>query len=215
MFSGPDDRISLSDAVERLDLHKCTTHRYLVSLEQQGLLERIPGGGFVLGPLLRRVGAPAPPTPPIDVDADALLTLAKEAEETALLCRWSRHGPVVVHAEEVPAQKINISVAVGELLPLTSGPGLTFVAHQVNVAANHEARHELAEVRRVGVTVGAPLPNGLVVMASPVFGDSREVRAVLALIGTSTRLPQHHLAPQARLLRRAAAVLTHRTRELN
>lgn len=78
--------LTLNDAAALVDVSKSTAFRLLETLQQEGLIERLPGGGYRPGPesvrwgllLLRRVDAPA-------VAADDLRTLWLETGETVVL----------------------------------------------------------------------------------------------------------------------------------
>src|SRR5258708_19395822 len=50
---------TLAELVASTGLARATAHRLAVALEAHGLVARDPGGRFVLGPALSRLGAPA------------------------------------------------------------------------------------------------------------------------------------------------------------
>jgi DNA-binding IclR family transcriptional regulator len=213
MFDGLDDQISLTDAVARLDLHKSTAYRYLVSLEQEGILQRCRAGGFQPGPLLRRLTARLPHTAPdaeddTGVNGRVLRDLAQAVGETVVLCHWDGDAPLVVRCFEAEGRSVRLSAQLGEHLPLDSGPGRIFLTHLPiePYGSPPPANDEIAHVRRVGIAFGRPLPDGVTILASPVMGSNGIIRAALGLVVVTGRVAPHHLAPQARHLRRAAAI---------
>jgi DNA-binding IclR family transcriptional regulator len=83
-FRAPNEQLSLALLAQRSALSKSTILRLATSLIRKGFLDRVPGGGFLLGPELRRLGRLSPPPPALaDIIRPVLRMLSERAQETA------------------------------------------------------------------------------------------------------------------------------------
>ncbi|MEU7816718.1 helix-turn-helix domain-containing protein [Pseudonocardia sp. NPDC049154] len=218
MLAESGDRISVPVAVRRLDLRKSTAYRYLVSLEHEGLLARAPDGFLEPGPLLRRLRPQPVMGPATEADTAAVATLAARAGETALLCGWQAGEPVVWCSRAPRARTFTLAVDVGAVLQAGSGPAVVGAVfgllsqRALSALRGLPTDAESGDVRRLGVACGRPTPDGVLVMAAPVFGADRCLRAALGLAFVADVQDEHGLSARARHLREVAAALTRQTR---
>jgi DNA-binding IclR family transcriptional regulator len=193
------DTLNLSVAIvsERLGLNRTTAHRYLLSLQSSGFLDKTNAPGPILDQLSafisgrRRILMLAPPI---------MRELSDRTDVTVVMSLLGRSGPVVALVEEAAIGTILVTVRVGTVLMPKSAQSRVLVAFQSDQHA--VARHlsgmgeveakaeeaELAKVRRDRIGWADLGHLGLAAIAAPVFG-SRDVQASLALIGTAKMLP--------------------------
>ncbi|MCU1420415.1 MAG: hypothetical protein JWN36_66 [Microbacteriaceae bacterium] len=213
------DTLNLSVAIvsERLGLNRTTAHRYLLSLQSSGFLDKTNAPGPILDQLSafisgrRKVLNLAPPI---------MRELSDATGMTVVMSLLGRSGPVVALVEEAAIGTILVTVRVGTVLAPKSAQSRVLIAFQSDqsVIARHiagmtesEARAEEAELARVRRDRfgWADLGHlGLAAIAAPIFG-SRDVQAAIALIGTARMLPtSDRSAPLVQELRSAAEELS-------
>ncbi len=213
------DTVNLSVAIvaERLGLNRTTAHRYLLSLQSSGFLNKSNAPGPILDQLAafisgrRKVLSLAPPI---------MRDLSDQTGLTAVMSILGRSGSVVALVEEAPVGTILVTVRVGTVLAPKSAQSRVLMAFQSEPSVvsrylagmtDEEARAEqaeLARVRRERVGWAALGHLGLSAVAAPVFG-SRDVQAAMALIGTAKMLPvSDKSADMVETLQRAAARLS-------
>lgn len=213
------DTLNLSVAIvsDRLGLNRTTAHRYLLSLQSSGFLDKTNAPGPILDQLSafisgrRKVLSLAPPI---------MRKLSDDTQMTVVMSLLGRSGPVVALVEESAIGTILITVRVGTVLMQKSAQSRVLVAFQSDQGA--VARHvdgmsesealveqaELAKVRRERLGWADLGHLGLAAVAAPVFG-SRDVQAAMALIGTSKSLPtSDKSAGLAKKLQEAATELS-------
>lgn len=204
-------------------------HRYLVSFTRTEMVERDAATGrYRLGRNARMIGIAAiRGSDVVRAASKRLPKLCEDAQHSAALAIWTRHGATIVWVEEF-RRPIMVSTRVGEVLPLvSSATGRVFGAYLPRfetqplltreLAANRraggpegltkaEAAERLfAEVRQHGVgwTKGG-LNETLNALAAPIFDYRGAVVGAMALLGPADSLdpnPEGHLA---KILRDAA-----------
>lgn len=194
----PDRAFSLSELSRRLGLNKATAHALLNSLTEAGWLIRHPAKKtYALGPALVTVGAAAAARQRELVDfADAEMHAL--ADELGLQCVASAviGDEIVILARAGRANSLEVSVPVGQRLPLMPPLGTVFVAwageeeveawlRRVGPGASprQRARYRaaLAAVRARGYSVALEADTRARLAAS--IRDRREVEALLEKLG--------------------------------
>lgn len=219
---GPDTpEITVAEAAERLRLNRTTLHRYFISLETAGMLERTERTSvFAPGRLLLQLGAFA-------VGRRRVIQLAKPYMHeltratgiTVVLSLWGAAGPVVSHVEDDESHGTIVTVRVGSQLPLTAAQALVFLAYLPDqLTADRllgtlpadqriHVRDKISRIRDRGYCEPIVNQRGISVIAAPVF-DKSAICATLAFVGTAHLLPAEASARETALLSEAAANVT-------
>lgn len=214
----PGARLRLAPLAAELGMGRSTLHRYLTSMANADLLERVGDSEYSLGPLLTQLGTIALNSlHVVEAAVPAMRRLCAELQETVVLSVWGGLGPVVTRVE-TPDKLIQVLVRVGSALPIDAAQTRLFLAFMDDrrsaerlLALVPDRRQELdqsvASARRDGlVVVGGYVP-GLRTAAAPVL-DSRGITASLAVIGTEAAIPADVSSLTAQGLRRAAEELS-------
>jgi DNA-binding IclR family transcriptional regulator len=213
------DTLNLSVAIvsERLGLNRTTAHRYLLSLQSSGFLNKSNAPGPILDQLSafisgrRKVLSLAPPI---------MRELSDQTGVTVVMSILGRSGSVVALVEEAAAGTILVTVRVGTVLAPKAAQSRVLMAFQSepSVVAQHLSelsedelrieQAELAKIRSKGIGWADLGQLGLAAVAAPIFG-AREIQAALALIGTTKMLPaSERSADMVKKLRQAATTLS-------
>lgn len=203
LFSMSQRSIRASDAAAELHLQRSTVHRYLSSLANSGFLERDSDGGYRLGPLQVQLGTVALRSLRVlDVAGPYLQALADEADQTAVIAVWGGAGPVVAGVHEPSDRLVNVNVRIGSPLPLESAQSLVFLAFladhsieqrllmQLPEVRRREINDRLQDIRRDGYVVSAAVMQGIRAIAVPIFEGTGKVCATVAIIDTTSALPE-------------------------
>ena len=224
-----DRPLSSALLAEELELPKPTVHRIAQQLEEQGLLQREPGGKrFTGGKRLRNLALASLSNSVLSAHRHAILqALSEEIEETCNLTVLD--GNQLVYLDRVEANwPYRIYLPVGSHLPLhCTATGKLFLAY-MPPAQRQRLLHSLplkryteqtttdpAELERklteiaadgVGYDTGEYL-DGMVALAVPVFDEHNRVCFSIAIHAPSTRKPLAELRQHLPALRKAAARL--------
>lgn len=219
-FSQDTTSVRLGPLAKELDVQRSTLHRYLNSMANAGLLERVPDGAFTLGPLAHRMGALS-----LDVGigqqalARAMTELGASTRLTVVRSVWNELAPVVVQTE-IPETPTHVSVRVGTRLPITSAQMYVFLAFngtgespaQIMSLLPEQQRQEVAsEITTAaarGIAVGGRVASGVRALAAPILDAEGQTAMSLALIGTTADIPDSPLSREARALIDSAANLS-------
>ncbi len=216
LFDQDTQSLSSVTVAERLGLNRTTAHRYLVSLQAAGFLNRMNGPG----PLLDQLGAYISARRKVLGLAPVLMRGLSDATGlTVVMSIPGRSGAVVALVEESTAGTTVVTVRVGTILPPKSAQSRVLMSFQEDQSvisrylsqgvAGDATREleQLARIRREGIGWSDLGHLGLATVAAPIFCDGN-VQAALALIGTSKMLPKLEEPTQmVEMLRRTAAVL--------
>jgi DNA-binding IclR family transcriptional regulator len=215
LFDQATPTLSVAVVSERLGLNRTTAHRYLLSLQNSGFLDRENAPGPILDQLSafisgrRRVLSLAPPV---------MRELSEQTGATVVMSLLGRTSPVVALVEESAVRSILVTVRVGTILSATSAQSRVLVAFQsdqpaiprhlraMSPQAARAENSELAKVRKERVGWGDLEHLGLAVVAAPVFGAD-DVEAAIALIGTATML--RHSSASASLVNELQSAANH------
>jgi DNA-binding IclR family transcriptional regulator len=217
LFTLNKTRITAAEAAAQVGLNRTTVHRYFTSLVQAGILERDrdEAAAFVPGKLLLQLGAVARgQRRVIDIAPVHMRSLSLETSLTAVLSLWGVSGPVVSLVSETGTHPILITVRIGSSLGHESAQTRLFVALSddeettrrflagMPQRARASFEEDLPSCRSRGICrIRIPAIDG-VVMAAAVF-DEHGIAATVALVGTTSSLPEGASAVESALLRTA------------
>lgn len=211
-------RLKLASTASELGMGRSTLHRYLTSMANADLLERVGDGEYVAGPLLAQLGTIALDSMQVLESAEAAMReLRDEVQETVVLSVWGGLGPVVARVEP-PNKLIQVMVRTGSQLPIDAAQSRVFLAYLRDrriverlldmVPDRRELlEEEIGQTRAAGVVVINRVVEGLRTVAVPVF-DGRNVVASLAVIGTTSAIPEDPAGGQARAVIQAGERLS-------
>jgi DNA-binding IclR family transcriptional regulator len=214
----PGSRLRLSALASDLGMGRSTAHRYLTSMSNAGLLQRVGEGEYTLGPLLVELGTMAlNDLHVVEVAGATMQQLTEEAGETVVMSVWGGFGPVVTRTA-TPDKLIQVGVRVGSRLPLDAAQTMVFLAFLEdrrsveNVLTMVPERRQdieasMTETRQLGLAISNGFIAGLRTIAVPVL-DSRGISATLAIVGTTSAVPADPHAGMAQALARAGEALS-------
>jgi DNA-binding IclR family transcriptional regulator len=201
-FTEEQPEVSLNELVRRFKLGKTTTHRYAMSLRQEGLLRyNQRTGHYSLGIKLIRLGRIAQASLHLlDVAGPHLESAASDLNESTVLAISDGALPVVVRVAYPPRRNIFVGVRVGDRLTPAAAQSLVMRAY-LNGRDTTEPR--LADVRRLGYAVTRYPDTGTVAVARPVF-QGGQIAATIAALGTLATIDDENLNAVAERLGEAA-----------
>lgn len=110
------------ELMRELGVSRASIYRDIKDLEQAGLLERVAGRGYALGPLIVELDRQIRLADPLINAAGTLLAaLAAELGGTVLLCRVHAAKVLCVHQEHAAGTAVNVSYERGRAMPLYRG----------------------------------------------------------------------------------------------
>ena len=199
-FTEEQPELSLTDLAGLFGLGKSTTHRYAMSLRQEGLLRyNQRTGRYSLGIKLIRLGRIAQASLHLlDVANPHLESAASDLNETTVLAIWDGASAVVVRVCFPPRRNVLIGVRVGDRLTPAAAQTLVMQAYL------NKREPRLDEVRQRGYAATHYQDTGTVAVARPVFQDSQIV-ATIAALGTLATIDDETVKRVADRLAQAAA----------
>lgn len=213
LFSPHRQTIRPIDASEELGLQKSTAHRYLSSLENHGLLKRVDGTCYTLGPVIDRLSVLTENRLRLMEAAGVVMEeLSRATRQTSVLSVWGGDDPVIARAAVDPTQDTHVTVRVGASLPLSSAQGLTFLAflHKSTRDRLLKSYPEASNMRQKADAIRAAkfacherVVDGIRAISIPVFSADGEIQASLALVGTANGVPPNPDSGQALALKAA------------
>lgn len=212
-------RRSLSEITARLGVSRATAHRYTVALRQANLLRFDPTTNeYTLGPqVLTLAAAAGAGLPIVAIAGPHMEALVRKVNETVVLSIWDGEAPIVVRVDDNPDRLVRISIHTGaRLTPFRSSQGRVFSAYLPENEVNGLRRHvrkepgfaaELRRIRKEGIAEAAEVEPGIRALAAPVFqGD--HCMAAVAIVGTTSSVPESRSSPMAKALIATAAQLS-------
>lgn len=225
LFTRNKTRITVAEAAAEVGLNRTTVHRYFTSLAQADILERDrdEAAAFVPGRLLLQLGAVAQGQRRVlDIAPGHMRALSVETSLTTVLSLWGASGPVVSLVSEAGTHPILITVRIGSSLGLESAQTRLFAAlsedqetirrflDKMPTRERATFEKDLPACRTRGLCrIRIPAVDG-VVLAAAIF-DEHDVAATVALVGTTSSLPEEASAAETALLRSAYLI----TEEMN
>lgn len=222
-------RASLTALASSLGESPAKVHRYLASLQEEGLVAQDSGSQqYLLGTEAIAIGLAAlRQADPIRVAEPALVQLRESLGVTSFLAVLGNKGPTVLRIEE-PGLPVTVNVRPGSVLSLlwsaTGRAFLGFVAEPALLAlaakelaqAPPEQRRQLTgsqpidqlcqQVREAGcASVVDTLLRGISAVAAPVHEHSGRVCAVITALGATGGFDASPKGPIAQAVRTEAA----------
>ena len=222
-----DRPVSSAFLAEELDLPKATVHRICQQLEEEGLLQREPGGKrFTGGKRLRRLAMSTMSNSVLGAGRRSILQdLSKEVGETCNLTMLD--GNEIVYLDRIETNwPYRIHLPVGSHLPLyCTATGKLFLA-SMKPAARRRLLDSLTLQRHTDLTItdselleaqlkriadegvgydSVEYLEGMVAIAVPVIGEDNQVCFAIAIHAPSVRKSLDELRQYLPTLRRAAA----------
>jgi DNA-binding IclR family transcriptional regulator len=183
-----------------LGVGRSTAHRYLVSLEKRGLLQRRDATTYELGPVLCRLGTLALSRLGIlEAAWPVMRELSGEIENTVVLSVWGGRAPVIARVAPYSSRITTISVEVGRSLPPDAAQSRIFAAYHKlgrgggSPAAGHLRAVDDEELRSVGGLLTARqvyAGGGFKTIAAPILTPDGAIVATLAVIGLAVFMPE-------------------------
>lgn len=232
LVSAAEDGLTLSELARALNMSKGSMHGLLKTLESTGALEQTEERAYMLGPRiydlaqsyvsragLRRFALPA------------MHRLAEQVGETVFLGRVEERGVRIIEIvmDEREQAGLRISARRGSRIPLMAGAAVRVVlAHRaaserVAFLAQHPLPQftersitdsaallkaiEQTEISGLGIDLGEYLA-GVNAVAAPLYGPTRDLLALLWIVGFASRLNEPALVRAADLLRLEAEAIS-------
>lgn len=210
--------LRVSSLASELGVGRSTMHRYLTSMANAGLLERVGEGEYVPGPLLAQLGTMALNSlHVVEAAGPVMRSLCDSVQETVVLSIWGGMGPVVTRVE-TPDKLIQVLVRVGSQLPIDAAQTRVFLAHLEDrrvvdrlLALVPDRREELEKgivaAQADGMVIMSRIVEGLRAVAVPVM-DGTGITASLGVVGTTAAVPDDPHSGIARALTESARFLS-------
>lgn len=222
-----DRPLSSAYLAEDLDLPKATVHRIAQQLEEEGLLQREPGGKrFTGGKRLRRLAMATLCNSVLSAHRTAILQdLSKEVGETCNLTVLD--GNEIVYLDRIESNwPYRIHLPVGSRLPLhCTATGKLFLANMKPAARRRlvgsltlkrftdltitdpgELEEQLSKIAEEGVGYDSgEYLDGLVALAVPVIGEDNQMCFAIAIHAPSMRKSLSELRQYLPAMRHAGA----------
>jgi DNA-binding IclR family transcriptional regulator len=220
LFTLTRPQITVAEAATRVGLNRTTVHRYFSSMVLDEILERVPDDvtAYMPGRLLLQLGAVAQGQRRVlEVAPRHMDSLSVDTGLSVVLSLWGASGPVVSLVSEAGTHPILITVRIGSTLGPDSAQTRLFVAlsrdedrfkrylARIPADARTKLMDQLAPCRARGLSrIAVPAIDG-VVLAGAVF-DEHDVAATVALVGTTSSLPEDATDMESALLRAVGAI---------
>lgn len=231
-FSQEQPELGVTELAERVGLHKSTVHRFLVNLEDAGLVERIPRGGrYRLGLRLFELGGLVLQQMNLwDEALPFLESLVRESGETGQLAVLDQGEAIYIERVE-PRRALRIPSAMGRGYPAhATSHGKLLLAYQLPdavreiVAQRGLARYtpstltelwaleeELARIRQQGYAVdNEEYEEGLRCVGAAIFDHTGHAIAAIGIGGPVTRVTPARIHDLSELVIRTAKGLSRR-----
>lgn len=206
----PGCRLRLTPLAAELGIGRSTLHRYLSSMANVDLLERVGEGEYAPGPLLAQLGTMALNSlHVVETAGPAMRQLRDAVQESVVLSVWGGIGPVVTKVE-TPDKLIQVFVRVGSQLPIDAAQTrlfLAFLSDRQRVQRvlslvpdrRPDLEQQIAAAVHDGIAIVSRIVEGMRAVAVPVL-DSRGIIASLAVVGTVAAVPDDPQSGIARAL---------------
>jgi DNA-binding IclR family transcriptional regulator len=210
LFSFSRDKASQSVAeiADAVGIPRSSAYRFVVSLRQEGLLERTENGNYTLGlRLLELEGIVHRRLKLENIAIPFIKELSRRTEETVILNMLLNDNVITVYAEE-SAEALRVAPQRGLILSLNVGASrqviLAYLPQEMqdNVCSNRlkkttpytvsdpvQLRQRLAKIRKQGYAISSQeVYIGATGIAAPIFDRDDNVFASIAVIAPTQRL---------------------------
>jgi DNA-binding IclR family transcriptional regulator len=209
---------ALSDAS---GIPSAKVHRYLVSLQEVGLLRQLPETQeYALGLLAQQLGELAPPGADlIDMVAPMVAEFSRQAGEACGVAVWQPHGVTIVRWFGVHSE-VSITLRPGTVVNITTScTGCVVAAHLPRELTEPLVRKDLenaggvfrtyAAIRRHGIAAsyGTRIV-GINALSVPVFNRTGYLALAVSMLGHESSFHALPDSPQAEKLKALASRLT-------
>jgi DNA-binding IclR family transcriptional regulator len=191
-IDGDTTSLDVATTAKALGVGRSTAHRYLVSLEKRGFLQRRDATNYELGPLLRRLGTLAMAgLGVVDAAGPIMRELVDDIANTVVLGVWGGRGVVVARVVQDTSRFTNISIDVGRTLPEGAAQSQVFAAYrrQLSRRGRSSAGEDGGDTQQVITARQTYYDGALKAIAAPVLGIDGQIVASLACVGLSVFLP--------------------------
>lgn len=228
--------LSLNAISAGADMSPAKVHRYLVSLIETGLVERLKEPGlYDLGPKALKIGFKAiQRIDRVSIATEELISLNSQIDETVFLSIWSDAEALVV-GRKASSRPITLMVRIGEVLsPIYNATGRLFAAFldeadrelllksfaslpgkpQINGKELGKADfiEELGAIRAAGISIGSgDLQSNVTSVSVPIFSPRGKIEFVVTVIGYDSDI----VGPDGAIASRIEKALTTTTERLN
>ena len=208
--------VGVSELARDLDLGKSSVHTFLMTLADQGFVERSPDGTYRLGMTAFEVGSATPETARLGGPVlGPLRRLADNSGESATLAVVSGHDALMVQRFETE-HILRVEIHVGTRMPLTScASGKLLLAYMSDdevdallptdrlpsvtprsIRSKAALRKLFPDIRERGWAGNdEEFAEGITGVAAPVRNRRNEVVAALSLAGPTTRFDPKRWIP--------------------
>jgi len=199
-FKNGDSTLELNELAKRTGLHKSTLLRLLKSLEEGGLINRLPDKTYGIGSLALHLASIYQRMYRLEHHIRPVLQrLMNETGESVSFYRREGDQRICLFREN-SEHALRDHALEGDARPLTKGASAQILMKFENVHAAH-VPEKLA--RAVPFFSFEEFTKGISGAAVPVFGANGKLAGALTLTGPLTRLTQERLTHFSQLLRNA------------
>lgn len=228
-----NSRLTLSEIAKITDFARPTVHRYLISLQRGGLIQRVEESGkYDLGADAVKIGfAALRRLNSREIALKALSKLSEEVDTCLSLFDWTAEGPVLIKWLE-SSDPVTFTARLGTVFsPIQSVAGRLFLTHfpeeQLNTIIDREFKKtprinwegqaigrlefksKLAEVKKRGMARGkSEIIVGVDAIGVPVYGISGEIVFAVVAVGSVGGIDTSWNGFTAQSLKRAAKALS-------
>lgn len=231
-FNRDEPVLTLTQIVERVELHKSTVHRLLATLENKHFVQRDDNNGsYRLGIRLIELGFSAlKRTNVIEQAMPYMQRLSAEHRETVDLAILEGSEVVYLHVIESP-QRVKIAAAPGEHLPaFCTATGKAFLAFLTEAEVKEifqQGVHkytghtnlllsalfeDLRVTRERGFAASVEeFEDGINAVAAPILDVNQHPLAVIAMVGPAFRLSSERMAELGQAVKATADAIAQET----
>ncbi len=124
-----------AELMKELGVSRASIYRDLAALEGAGMLERVAGRGYVLGPLIVELDRQIRLADPLLLASGTLLRrLSQDSGGVVLLCRVHASKVLCIHQEVPPGDETPVSYERGRAMPLYRGATSRVILAQLSDA---------------------------------------------------------------------------------
>lgn len=153
LFTQERKQLRATDVEALLGVSPATAYRYLLDLEEAGMIERAGAGEYVLGPTIVELDRQIRVNDPlIAAAADIMKNLSDRTGGTALLSRWHGRKVICVHQTLGRFSPQAVSYERGRAMPLYRGATSKVILAYLDPARLRDVvRHDASALRKAGL----------------------------------------------------------------
>ncbi|MES2183281.1 MAG: helix-turn-helix domain-containing protein [Pseudomonadota bacterium] len=153
LFTQGRKQLCITDVIELLDVSQATAYRYLVDLEEAGMIERANPNQYVLGPTVVELDRQVRIHDPlIAASAEIMKNLSERIGGTALLSRLHGRRVMCVHQTTGRFSPVSVSYERGRAMPMYRGATSKIILASLDPASLRDiVRQDAGELRQAGL----------------------------------------------------------------